>query len=189
MTLEDMSSATGLRHRWVAACSGMGQDGADPSGLEAVHVSRFRARESKKAMPTNATSGPLFNYSSPSAALSVVFGSRLQQNLEGNGSPLYELTWSQWDMPAGPQICRQRASARRTSANGCIGWPTPLTHNRNRIGQASEKNLASKSTLDRFLRCWRAHWHSLTQNRDRRTTEGIAKTQVGMALDRKQGLG
>jgi hypothetical protein len=42
-----------------------------------------------------------------------------------NGSPEYELTWKHWDMPAGPPICALRASARRTSDNGCGGWPTP----------------------------------------------------------------
>ena len=46
-----------------------------------------------------------------------------------NGSPEYALTWSTWDMPAGPPICRLRASARRTSDNGCGGWPTPNVPN------------------------------------------------------------
>src|SRR5690606_17072434 len=42
-----------------------------------------------------------------------------------DGSPEYDLTWSQWDMPWGPPIFRLRASARRTSGNGCGGWRTP----------------------------------------------------------------
>jgi hypothetical protein len=28
-------------------------------------------------------------------------------------------------MPSGPPICALRASGRRTSGNGCTGWPTP----------------------------------------------------------------
>ena len=31
-------------------------------------------------------------------------------------------------MPAGPQICRQRASARRTSDKDFTGWPSPLAN-------------------------------------------------------------
>ena len=86
-----------------------------PSGPEAVHVSRFRALEDEKAMSTNDTSGPLFTTSSPSADLQWCLGNRLQARMAGNGSPLYALTWSDWDMPAGVPICRLRASARRTS--------------------------------------------------------------------------
>ena len=96
----------------------------DPSGLVAVPVSRFRAQDSEKAMPTNVISGPLFNASSPSAALQWSLESRLRQRMEGNGSPLYALTWSHWDMPAGPSILRLRASGRRTFAKGSTGWPT-----------------------------------------------------------------
>ena len=125
MTSEDMNNAISLPGLEDGRLPLDGPDGEGQSGPEAVPVSRFRARESAKAMPTNDTSGPLFNNSSPSASLQWSLESRLRQRMEGSGCPLYELTWSQWDMPAGPQICRQRASARRTSANGFTGWPTP----------------------------------------------------------------
>ena len=98
----------------------------DPSGQEAVPVSRFRALDNEKDMPTNAISGPLFNLSSPSADLQWSLESRLQAAMGESGSPLYALTWSHWDMPAGLPICRLRASARRTSGNGYGGWPTPI---------------------------------------------------------------
>ena len=103
------------------------QDGQtiDLPGPAPVPVSRFRARESAEAMPTNATSGPLFTASSPSAALQWFLESKLRDHLGANGSPLYALTWSTWDMPAGPPICRLRASARRTSGNVSSGWPSP----------------------------------------------------------------
>lgn len=45
--------------------------------------------------------------------------------MAGNGSPLFALTWKAWSMPAGLPICALRASARRTSGNDYIGWPTP----------------------------------------------------------------
>jgi hypothetical protein len=37
----------------------------------------------------------------------------------------YGLTWSRKATPSGLRIWRLRASARRTSGNGCSGWPTP----------------------------------------------------------------
>jgi len=45
--------------------------------------------------------------------------------MAASGSPLFELTWSDWDMPAGPPICRLRASARRTSGSDYGSWGTP----------------------------------------------------------------
>ena len=99
------------------------------SGPEAFPVSRFRALDSEKAMPIEDTCGPLFSGSSPSADLQFSLESRLRATLDVNGSPEYALIWSTWDMPAGPPICRLRASAHRTSGNGFGGWPTPNVPN------------------------------------------------------------
>lgn len=99
---------------------------AAPSGPARVHVSRFRARDKEKAMPTNDTSGPLFTASSPSANLQRSLENRLRQRMGANGSPLFDLTWKHWDMPAGPPICALRASARRISGSDCGSWPTPV---------------------------------------------------------------
>jgi len=89
-----------------------------------VLVSRFRALESGKAMPTSDTSGPLFTASSPSARLQLSLENRLRALMDVNGSLEYALTWKYWDMPAGPPICALRASGRRKSDSGFIGWPT-----------------------------------------------------------------
>lgn len=95
------------------------------SGPDHVRVSRFRARESGKAMPTNDTSGPLFTASSPSANLQHFLENRLRQRMAANGSPLFALTWKHWDMPSGPPICALRASAWNTkkpkATNGYAG--------------------------------------------------------------------
>jgi len=103
-------------------------------GPAPVHVSRFRARDAEKAMPTNDTSGPLFSALSPSANLQWCLGSKLQARMAGNGSPLYALIWSQWDMQSGPPICRLRASALRTSDSDCGGWPTPRANDAEKRG-------------------------------------------------------
>ena len=97
----------------------------DPSGLEAVPVSRFRARAEDREKKTSAICGPLFTASSSSADLQQCLANRLRAALAGNGSPLYALTWKTWAMPAGVPICALRASARRTSDSGSSGWPTP----------------------------------------------------------------
>jgi len=60
--------------------------------------------------------------------------------MDVNGSPEYALTWSHWDMPSGPPICRLRASARRTSGNDFFGWPTPSPRDW-KNGQASEETM------------------------------------------------
>ncbi len=96
----------------------------NPPGQDRHRVSRFRALDSAKAMPTNDTCGPLFTASSPSAALQSALASRLRARMDVNGSPEYALTWKDWDMPAGVPICALRASARRTSGSGFTGWPT-----------------------------------------------------------------
>ena len=101
-----------------------------PSGRGHVPVSRFRALDTEKAMPTDATSGPLFTALSPSAGLQRSLESKLRQAWGVSGSPVYALTWSTWDMLAGLPICRLRASGRRMSASAfgglpVTGWGTP----------------------------------------------------------------
>ena len=96
-----------------------------PSGPDPVPVSRFRALDSERATPIDATYGPLFSALSPSAALQSSLESRLIARLDVNGSPEYALTWKKRTLPAGLPICVLRASARRTSGSGFTGWPTP----------------------------------------------------------------
>lgn len=95
------------------------------SGPARARVSRFRALDNGRAMPTNDTSGPLFSASSPSAALQQYLANRLVARMDLNGSVLFALTWKELDMPSGPPICRLAASARRTSGDDYSGWPTP----------------------------------------------------------------
>ena len=136
MTLKVTPSATSSPGSAAGPTRSGSQGGPtiSPSGPAPVPVSRFRARDSDKAMPINDTSGPLFTASSPSAALQRSLESKLRARMDGNGSPEYALTWSTWDMPAGVPICRLRASARRTSGNGSGGWPTPRARDHHKEG-------------------------------------------------------
>ena len=113
----------------------------DQSGPDHVPVSRFRSRDSEKAMPTNDICGPLFTASSPSADLQRSLENRLRQNLDVNGSPEFALTWKAVDMPAGVPICALRASGRPTSGKGFGGWPTPTAQE---PGGTPEQFLARK---------------------------------------------
>ena len=144
MTLKDSTAAISSPGSpdGISPCSSPdGETGQ--SGQEAVHVSRFRAQDNERAMPTNDTSGPLFTASSPSADLQLSLANRLQARMDVNGSPLYALTWGIWDMPAGVPICRLRASGRRTSDSDCGGWPTPNSRE-NGGGDYTDPNKALK---------------------------------------------
>lgn len=46
--------------------------------------------------------------------------------MDVTGSPEYVLTWKLLDMPLGLPIYQLAASARRTAASDCSGWPTPI---------------------------------------------------------------
>lgn len=49
----------------------------------------------------------------------------LMKKLSRLGSTLYSETWKAQVTPAQRLLFRVRASVRRTSETGCIGWPTP----------------------------------------------------------------
>ncbi len=97
-------------------------------GQEAAPASHSAPPGSRKVKQTKGTSGRCSGNSSDPASLQSRLENRLQANLDVNGSPEYELTWKSWDMKSGAPICALRASARRTSDNAFIGWPTPQAH-------------------------------------------------------------
>jgi len=116
-----------------------------PSGPAPVHVSRFRARDNTKAMPTNDTSGPLFTALSQSADLQSSLENRLRARMDVNGSLEFVLTWKPLDMPAGLPICALRARARPKSDNAFSGWPTPRSSDR---GPRNPETARKKLTAD-----------------------------------------
>ena len=133
----------------------------EKSGPEAVPVSRFRARDSDRDMPINDTSGPLFSNLSLSFDLQWSLANKLQALMDENGSPLYELIWSQMDMPAGLPICRLRASARPISAIDCGGWPTPTAQPDNRTPEQYMKmrnKLGAKTATNLHVAAKMAGW-------------------------------
>lgn len=114
------------------------QDGpaTGPSGRGAAPVNLSPRQALEKGMTTRDPYGGHGAGSSSSAALQRSLESRLRARLGEDGSPEYKLTWKHWDMLSGPPICALRASALRTSDNGCGGWPTPTVGNASGSQQA-----------------------------------------------------
>jgi len=162
----------------------------DRSGPAPVRVSRFRARDNARAMPTNDTSGPLFTASSPSARLQSSLENRLRARMDVNGSPEFALTWKHWDLPAGPPICALRASARPISVNGSIGVPTPVVPNGGRRPKGGAMSLKGQTPdgkkrqvdLDFFVRRALAHptpMHGAQNEAAHNAMSGQWKTAIG----------
>lgn len=99
------------------------------SGPVPVRASLSARQAKEMGLLTSGTFGPTSSTSSASADLSMSLANRLQQVTQMCGSTLYKLTWKEWDTPSGLCRLRQRASARRTSENELIGWPSPLASN------------------------------------------------------------
>jgi hypothetical protein len=106
------------------------QDGmtADEYGPALAPANPSVALARDAGLTTTDTCGPSSPDSSGSADLQRCLESRLRHRLDVNGSPEYALTWKSWDMRSGPPICALRASRRRISDSGCIGWPTPVVN-------------------------------------------------------------
>lgn len=95
------------------------------SGQAPARASLSARQARKLGLLTSGTYGPPSSGSSPSADLQSSLESRLRARLSSLGSTLYTLTWKPWVTPSGVSRSRLRASARRISATGCSGWPTP----------------------------------------------------------------
>lgn len=89
------------------------------------------------------TSGLPYNGSSSSVALTESLASRLQAKTALLGSTLFQLTWKRWDTPAGRCLHLLRASARRISGSGFIGWPTPRSEDGEKNVRTVDARLAS----------------------------------------------
>lgn len=101
-----------------------------PSGREVAPASLFHKPANGAGLRIDDICGLDGWSSSPSIDLQLSLGSKLADLLDGLGSPECALTWSRWDMPSGPPICRLRASAPRTSGKDSSSslrtWPTAV---------------------------------------------------------------
>ncbi len=94
------------------------------SGREAAPANLSARQAKERGLLTSGTYGRRSSISSVSAVLSLCLASRLHQKTDLHGSTLYRLTWKERGTPAGRWIPALRASVRRISGKGSIGWPT-----------------------------------------------------------------
>jgi len=127
MSLWDTRNATSLPESASGHWLCVARDGRiiDLSGQEVAHASLSARQALAVGLRTQDTSGQVLAGSSSSARLQSLLESRLQARMSSLGSTLYTLTWKPWVTPSGPSRSRLRASVRRTSETGFIGWPTP----------------------------------------------------------------
>src|SRR5690606_26857306 len=128
MSLLDTRNATSSPESAAGRMPSGSPDGptTGPYGPDPALASLTPRQALEMGMTTRGPYGGRGAGSSISVDLQLSLASKLQALMDVDGSPEYELTWSQWDMPWGPPICRLRASARRTSGSDFSGWPTPL---------------------------------------------------------------
>lgn len=129
-TCEDSRSATSLPELASGLIPCVSQDGLtiNQSGPDPARASLSARQAKEMGLLTSGTFGPTSSTSSASADLSMSLANRLQAVTQTHGSTLYKLTWKEWNTPSGLCRLRQRASVRRTSESGLIGWPTPVAN-------------------------------------------------------------
>ena len=117
------------------------QDGReiDRFGQDHVPVSPFPVQGEEKDRRMKDTSGPNSCGSSRSADLQQSLESRLRARLGCDGSTVFSMTWSVVDTPAGRQISRLQASARRTKDSGFIGPLATPTAKANQLAPSMRK--------------------------------------------------
>lgn len=127
----------------------------DPSGPEAVLVSRGAWRAKARVSTIPAIFGRPGSGSSSSDALQRCLESRLRTRMDGTGSTLFALRWKRTVTPSGRSILQRLAVVRRTDAHDCILWvnrggPTPTSGNGG--GNLSEwGGSGARDTLLRYL--------------------------------------
>ena len=129
VTLPDLFSAISLPVLAAGATPCALPDGPriDLFGRAVARASLLAQPVPGGALQTNAISGLSGSISSASAALELSLVSKLKQRLTTDGLILFNLIWKVKATPAGRQVYRLRASARRISDNDCGSWPTPNT--------------------------------------------------------------
>lgn len=189
MILKDIHNVTSSQESQDGAMHSDSQDGqtTDRYGRDHVPVSRFRARERNKELPTNAICGPLFSNSSPSANLQRSLENRLRENLDLSGSPLYVLTWKISDMPVGLPICRLQALGHRIKEVDFFGWQTPRA--RGDAGRRRDGKIKNLEDQVRAISGWLTPLASMGMGGARKaeaTLRNMAKKNAPMVTLRDQ---
>ena len=111
--------------------------------------------------------------------LSRAIGDRLKAQIDLNGSPEFEMTWTEVVTPLGHVLPRLVASARRISGRDCSGWRTPQTLDGERgpalnaDAKAGQHSLTTEAQL--------AGWPTPVSNDDNKSVEAhlAMKSRMG----------
>ena len=114
-------------------------------GPEVVPASLSAPPARAEGSTTSATFGQSGSDSSRSVDPLSSLASRLSARLAVSGGTLYRRTWKVWDTPQGRSIYALRASAHRTSGNGCSGWPTPTAATNLEGPEAAAKEMSRQT--------------------------------------------
>jgi len=117
-----------------------------PSGPAPAHASLSARQAKERGLLTSGTYGRRGSGSSSSAGLQSSLESRLRARTQSLGSTLFKMTWKPWITASGRSRSRLRASVRRTSETGFIGWPTPKTSDTNGSGAHGDGGLDLRTT-------------------------------------------
>ena len=105
-----------------------------PCGPAPARANLSARQAAEAGLLTSGTYGRTGPTSFASADLQRSLASRLRQRFASDGSTLFRQTWKEKATPSGLRYWAHTASARRTSDNGCGGWPTPRVGNNGGYG-------------------------------------------------------
>lgn len=129
MTLSDMTNGTSALASEDGPLPSCAPD--MPSSVEYFqslrHANLTARQASEWGLLTSGIYGPRATTTSDISDLESLLVSRYQASLPSNGGGLYRTTFKRRDIGLSRSIPAWRASAARTSDNGCTGWPTPST--------------------------------------------------------------
>ncbi len=96
-------------------------------------------------------------------------------------APEYACRWKRQRMPSGLPIPAIRARARRISAKGCSGWPTPKTSDKGNVGPSQEDKSQSLP--------WAARLAGWPTTRSTDADKGIRTSEGAIAEFERKGTG
>lgn len=122
-----------------------------PSGPAPARANLSARQAEAAGLLTSGTYGLTSTTSYESAALAESLVSKLRLLTASHGSTLYKMTWKVRVTPQQRLIYALRASAPRTSASVCIGWPAPRSIDGSKGSRSTEgvqKEINRKGHLD-----------------------------------------
>lgn len=191
MTLEDTHSAISSAALLDGPLPCKWPDGIqlDLFGLDHAPANHSAQRADAKAHQTKGTCGLSGTSLSKPASLQSYLANRLRQQLDTDGSILFQMTWRDKVTKSGLPYCQLVASVRTTSENDSGSWPTPTAQDTGHVS----KGFSLTTWAAAKLAAWGAPIASEVrgtvedyQRRMKRTTPSQINYQAKMASGQSQ---